>query len=68
MKIHTQYIGGKPVIQNGYWHVEWQLSDGGTHRTPFGWKDKLIAESYIVTIMEEASVTAMRKVGADENA
>lgn len=55
--LHGLYDAGKPVLIDGIWHVQWS-GPNKTHITPFGWKERDMAEDYIATLL---NVYAVRK-------
>lgn len=50
--VHGLYKSGNPILMDdGYWHVEWQYHDGTTRTTKFGWKNINSAKRHISAIM-----------------
>ena len=46
-------VSGTPILIDGYWHIEWKMYDGTTHITPYGSKERYIAENSIDIILED---------------
>jgi len=50
--VHALYNGGRPILmEDGFWHVEWQCNNGKTRITSFGWKERESAARHIEMVM-----------------
>lgn len=49
---NLRYVGGKPILINGRYHIEWQCRKGGASITKYGWADKASAEQFIANLMK----------------
>lgn len=52
MEKRKRYIGGEPILLDGYWHVA-RIIDGENDPdiTPYGFKEKYMAEDYILNVI-----------------